>query len=547
MGGILVMIRRLQFTRFAVLLAFSVAGSLRTGTLQAAKVNPNNGNFEVSYRDFFLPTAGLNIEVTRTYNSRSNYVRGYFGMGWSSEMEGYVSFDKKDVVYFEGGGGNVIRFIPAKGKTNLWTNNVFGQQSIRRLKEGYILKTPAAKDIVFDNAGRLVKITDRNKNFYELVYNKANRPELIRDNLNNQIKIGWGTAGNFPRINLLEKGDLKARYKYSASGDLLNASGIDAVAYDYNYDDEHNLLKVKYMDGSTREIGYNKARDWVTSFKDRNGMLTKYDYRSDNLDPENKFGTVVSTASADKKTNASARYWYEFRRRADGSRYNYRAVSLIRGLASETIFTECCSTPMVISQWQAAEPKKGESSDTWMTARSTDAKRSTFFEYYPDGLLKKKTAPDGIVTLLSYDPKTEKVASVERAGRKLAYHYDPRGNLAWAFDSADNRRLDLTYDSLGRITILKEARNGPKKELRTVYFRYNPQGKPIEIKEKSAAAQGSIFISYNKEGEVLGITSAGGRAIASETDMALAQRVAITFQNLLEIVQPAGVSLSPEG
>jgi hypothetical protein len=54
-------------------------------------------------------------------------------------------------------------------------------------------------------------------------------------------------------------------------------------------------------------------------------------------------------------------------------------------------------------------------------------------------------------------------------------------------------------------------------------------------------------MKYNARGEVEGVFNAQGRALASDADMETARKVATTFQNLLEIVQPAGVTLGPEG
>src|SRR5687767_7406963 len=87
-----------------------VLGFLMTVGLVQAGVNVNNGNFYITYTDFIVYTPGLPIEVTRTYNSRSSFVPGKFGVGWSSEMDSYIKFENKDIVYFEGGGGNVLRF-----------------------------------------------------------------------------------------------------------------------------------------------------------------------------------------------------------------------------------------------------------------------------------------------------------------------------------------------------------------------------------------------------------------------------------------------------
>src|SRR5690606_5518269 len=93
-----------------------------------AGVNVNNGNFYVANTDFLLKTSGLNIDITRTYNSRSNYKAGWFGVGWSSEMEGYLKVEKGAINYFEGGGGNIVRFTPSK--KGEWTNSLYGRQTL---------------------------------------------------------------------------------------------------------------------------------------------------------------------------------------------------------------------------------------------------------------------------------------------------------------------------------------------------------------------------------------------------------------------------------
>jgi YD repeat-containing protein len=292
-------------------------------------------------------------------------------------------------------------------------------------------------------------------------------------------------------------------------------------------------------------MAYNKGKDWITKFRDQDRMVTSYDYFADNLDPENKFGTTVARRREGGNETDTSKFWYEFRRRADGSRYNHKAVTLIRGSVTETIFTECCGTPLVISQWRADETPATSSQLAWIAPKPD--KRSTSFEYFEDGLLKKKTAPDGTITALTYDAKHRKVSSVDKGGRKIQYNYDGRGNLAWAVDFSQKKRLDLTYDEKGRITIVKESLIGTKQG-RTVFFRYDAKGKPVEIKEKTfEGREGLIKLAYGADGEVSGVFNAQGRAVASADEIASAQRIAATFQGLLEVVQPAGVTLTPEG
>ncbi len=538
-----------SFSRLALGKAFALApliGILVTHQANAG-VNVNNGNFYVAYTDLYIPTAGLTLDITRTYNSRSNYVQGYFGIGWSSEIEGYIRPDGNAFTYFEGGGGNVVRFEP-KGKGQ-WHNGVFGPQVLTKEGSSFKIKTNAGKNIFLSQAtGRIIRIEDPNGNKIELDYPKGGtRPTAIKDNFGNQITVTWKDYGRFPRITGLAATSTRAVYEYNGFGNLVKASGADGIPFIYTYDDEHNMTKISYSDGSEKEMGYNKTRDWITRFKERDKSEAKYEYLSDSIDPENKFGTVVEQKLAGSKEKMVSRFWYEFKKRADGTRYNARTVTYIQGQVTETLFTECCGTPQLISQWESAEPSSRDTKQSWTVA--SGEKRTTRFEYFPDGMLKKKTQPDGSFTELAYDQKSGKVSSVAQNERKIDYKYDPKGNLAWAFDNLDNRRLDLSYDLKGRITKIRDQfRIGARSQWRDVFFRYDGAGNPVEIKEKSqAGTEGTIKFSYNPGGDVVGVTNGQGRTISSEAEVLSARQVASTFQNLLEIIRPAGVQLTPEG
>ncbi len=532
-------------------------GSICTANRAMAGVNVNNGNYYIAYRDFYLPTEGINLEVTRTYNSRSSFISGSFGIGWSTEFDGYLKIEKDKLVYFEGGGGNVVNFDKevvaeaAKGKkdaksVSVWSSKAFGLQTIKLDGDVYKLESTSGKLINFDKQGRLTRISDKNKNYVDFSYENGSL-SLIKDNFNNQLKITWGNFGSYKRITLIEKGDQKSRYEYSTNGDLVKAVGADGVSYAYEYDDEHNMTKISYADGTHRAMAYNKVKDWITRFRDIDGVVTSYDYYSDSLDPENKFGTTVVRSQEGSKDKETSRFWYEFKKRPDGSRYNARTVTLFKSQVMETIFTECCGTPAVISQWMNGEADKlPQNSQAWTTAKND--KKVTMFDYYSDGLLKKKTSPNGTITEITYDNVHKKVANIKRAGRELSYKYDSRGNLATAFDSLENKKIDLTYDLNGRITYLKEEiKEGTKLNARTVFFRYDGKGRPVEIKETSKEwGNNLIKLVYDSNGNMKEVLNSKDRSIASAGEMEAAQRIVGTFQNLLNVVQPQGVSLTPD-
>ena len=511
----------------------------------AANVNVNNGNYYVANTDFYLPTAGLNFEIARTYNSRSSYVNGYFGIGWASEIEGHIKVEANKIDYFEGGGGNIVSF--QKQKDGSWANSLYGLQTIKlQPKTGkYVLKSAVGKIFSFNKQGKMTSIRDVNGNVINIQYENG-LVSSLQDNFNNQVRVSWKTINNIPRITRVERDELKAVYSYDKLGNLTKVVDAEAVPYQYEYDDEHNMTKITYSNGEYKAMSYNKSRDWVTKYRDRSGIVTEYDYFSDSLEPENKFGTVVARYAEGSRDRQYSKFWYEFRKRADGSRYNYRSVTSVGGVVTETLFTECCGTPLVISQWRDDKQQKATKKLDWTIAKSD--KTTTSFAYYSDGLLKQKTSPDGTVTALTYDQKHKKVSSVKKGDRSIAYKYDRKGNLVTAIDANAGRTLNMKYDLQGRITVVNESiKLGKVAQAKQVFFRYDGNGRPIEIKEKSKLGEGTIQMQYGANGEVVSVLNKQGRAIASERDMATARGVFMTFQNLLEIVQPAGVTLGPEG
>lgn len=511
----------------------------------SAGVNVNNGNFYIAYTDYLQETSGIHIDVTRTYNSRSSYVKGFFGVGWSSEYEGNLTFESKNIIFNEAGGANRVIFTPEK-TPGRWSNAIYGLQTISKIKDGFVLSAASGKRFSFNVSGKMIKISDRNNNYIDLIYAEGNL-KMLKDNFNNQVTFEWQTFGDNPRVVVIRNGDKRATYSYSKTGNLEKATGSDGTVYRYDYDTEHNMTKIAYADGTYKSMTYDRVKDWITSFRDTDAIVNNYEYISDKIDPENKFGTVVARNREGSTEKEKAFFWYEFKRKPSGDKYNSRAVTLIGNTATETIFTECCGTPQAIVQWSAGDTSKLVASDLSWTKEGAN-KRRTSFEYYPDGLLKTKTSPSGVITAITYDKVHKKIASVTKSGRKVMYNYDQRGNLAWAFDSLEKRRLDLTYDVSGRITIVQEkkmAKNGS--ESRKIYFRYNAAGQPIEIKEQGAGGTtGSISMAYGDGGQVREVLNEKGRSIASDSELSSAKRIASTFQSLLEIVQPAGVSLDPE-
>ena len=155
----------------------------------------------------------------------------------------------------------------------------------------------------------------------------------------------------------------------------------------------------------------------------------------------------------------------------------------------------------------------------------------TKFEYYPGtGLPKEKDSPTENVQW-QYHPKfhgkitrflfTDKQSKTVKSSE---FEYDKeKGNLVKA-KTSDGKGILIFYDNLGRISSLIDQ------DKRKITFKYGSNSKPTEIIQDGV---GSIQVFYDKAGQIKKVDSKGGKQIAIA--------VAASFQNLLEIIKPAGI------
>ncbi len=536
-----------------------------------ANVSLKNGNFFIGYTDFVYP-GGMEPKAERVYNSKSSH-NGYFGFGWGSDYEVFlkVSADGSVVVYENGGGAQnrfsspnlnsseiakgVDAILEAKKKigglssaqmemetqrlktdaryrNDEWQrlfdknlvqprklaegtalkSNKFSYQTMKKIKTGYMRTFENGQIQTFDENGRLTRWADKNNNFINLGYDKQGFLSYIQDNFNRRMNITMNSRGKIEKV-VGDKGQTAA-YKYS--GDELSYSkDTDGNIYEYKYssNNRHNLVEIKYTDSTTLQLGYhemNKCENvkWV---KDRDGAVTQYDYTGD-CNGGLEHSTMTITKGSDGKEVSKSSYTYIERARSDGERYTYKLGTEIDGDKTETIYNECCGLPLEIT-------KNGQ---------------KTSFVYDSYGHVIKKTSPYE-VTELAYDLKAGKVSKVTKYSKSekgkgsvnwSKYQYDDKANLVYAQNSG-GKTVKIVYDHTGRIKAMVDQSK------RKLEFTYNEASRPVEIKDP---ALGAIKVEYNTSGEVKKVDSTGGRKIAAQVTSA--------FQNLLDIIRPAGVSLT---
>lgn len=534
-----------------------------------ADVSAKNGNFFLAFTDNSLP-GGFEAKIERVYNSKSDF-KGPFGFGWGNEYSVYltISADASAVVH-EYGAGAENRFSPAAfnaaelekavdeltkvaqksgllGSPDAITNyktrlkssasfrndewekfraqnkiqartlangtklqsNRFSYQYITKMDNGYIRTFDSGKVEQFDLSGRLAKISDKNGNYINFTYGKDGHLEKLIDNNNRKMFFSFDNKGFISRV---ETEDRKvSEYQYNAVGELTYSKDAGGNVYTFKYDPQHNMTEVGYSDNTKLKMEY-WGRDKLMNIKRvtaRSGSMTDYDYETDKSDKGHTRVSIVARG-ADGKALSTSKYDYYVKNKADGEEWTYKMVADLDGDRTETTYNECCSMPLVIRH-------NGE---------------ETSFEYDTKGHVKKKTTPFD-VTVLDYDlnvGKVSKVSNFAKGSNKerswSQFEYDPKGNLKFAKDSR-GRGVKLIYDEQGRIKTLFDQSG------HQITFKYDANSKPLTITDP---AVGSIVVQYSNSGEIKKVDTQGGRKIA--------QQVASSFQGLMDIIRPAGVTLS---
>ena len=516
-----------------------------------ATVDMKNANFTDEWVDLKMPATGFDLKVERTYNSRSLH-NGMFGFGWCTDLE--TKLEQQDsgaihitscgpyaatVFYPESANAKELQaYVTKLAQAHVKAGNSMSQKAFHKLVDNltqsrverenfakkYRISLPitestkfvnlAAKSDeivkrggqwirsfgsgqrdIFDSKGNLVEKRDTNGNFLKYTY-RANELQQVQNQAGQRLSFFYTPNAKVAKIS--GPNDLLVEYKYRKS-DMIYVKNAWKNEYSYEVDNLHNITKISYPDKTTREIQYDTKKDWVIGFKDREGCTESYDFDVEN---NQRYSTSLVKKCKGKVVNQSKfDFWYE----TSPTRGSYLAKvrTSINGKVKETQYHPEFGRPVV-------EIENG---------------RKQSFSYYPDGTVKTKTE-NGTTSKFTYDKDSGKVSSVVVGNLKSSFRYDKRGNLIYASNSK-GQKVKLEYDKSGRIVGLMDHAK------RIVRIQYNEKiGKPSRIERPGL---GDIVVRYDRNGEITKVDSQAGPSVAVQ--------VASTFNNLLEIVKPAGVEL----
>lgn len=509
-------------------------------SIALAGVNTKNGDFFISYADVTQNSAGHELNINRTYNSKSSYT-GWFGYGWASIYETHlVVMPDGAVVVHEQGGGRENYYYPKDNskfqagvekivaaavaqekldaeatadlrkklladedarqkyvlkygiKTELHDGEVAQADQcsfITRVKDEYRRTKCDSSNLFgdgtdyFDLNGRLIR--NENEGYKFTIHYSGNQPDRIEDSLGQKLYLLWNASGQIKKVST-GTGAPILTYAYSEPGNLTMSNEIGGNEYKYEYDSNHNMTQIGYLDNTSKLMEYNDKSE-ITSVTEPNGSKTTYDYRDDPSNPSMHYW--VTTTSIDQYGNKNSQ----------------------------------------VQEYKLGTDVAGVEKYAGLVTTQGDAKKDVIMD--EQGRVKRVNNSDGSFSEFTYHPKFNKVSSVLNNDGKTDYKYNQDGSLI-RVENSQGQIITLEYQAKKLISKIVEIKKSDKNAKRELKFKYNAAGKPIQIK---LLGKGTINVQYDSKGEIADVSSKQGAAVALD--------VTDAFQTLLEVVKVGGVEM----
>lgn len=282
--------------RFLLILATGVFLLAVLSGPAVGMVDMKNANYSDSWTDVEVElTPDALFDIERTYNSRSLH-DGMFGFGWCSELETtFTMGGEGEIVVTVCGSGLRETFYPASagegGSKRYYNRSKSGFIDVK--PDGYEWTTsvglrqknrgmgcpPSYRAVRrYDNLWRTVAVTIRGIGGYHVTYHGGKREvDQVTFDTGEVLSFQYYSNGKVAKIESNKNGK-GSEYRYSRDGDLIRVKNWWGNTYSYMYDGWHNLTRIDLPDHTYKALTYDVERDWVMSFRNRDGCLEEYQY-----------------------------------------------------------------------------------------------------------------------------------------------------------------------------------------------------------------------------------------------------------------------------
>jgi len=532
----------------------------------ADPVNTESGDLYESYTDINVPGRGMNLDVTRSYNSLNADTSSPFGYGWTSNLGMSLSESDDDtVVTISDETGSQVIFT-LNGDT--WTAPAFNSSTLSESDGTWTYTRWDGDTFEFNSSGDITSESDRNGNTTRLAYTDGELTS-VTDASGRSLTLTWDD-GYITEIT--DPADQTVSYSYNGSGDLVEVTNQAGGHTYYTYDDSNDLLTVEGPDGNTTTNTYNdsgqvltqtdpmghettfsysepETNETATLVTDPDGNETYFLYDEGLLMDETKaYGTdeaALTTYSYDPVTVAVAT---ETDPDSDTTSYTYdqsgNVLTETDPDGNTTFYTyNSFNEPLTITNAAGVTTTntydgEGNLLSTSTPLVGTDDSQETTYSYSDDdqpGLPTSVTNPDGNTTAYTYDSYGDLASSTNAAGDETTYTYndlgekltmvspkgnvtdgdpsdytttytyDPLGDLLTTTDPDGNETIN-TYDADGNLVSTTQP-SGDE-----TVTTYNADGEPTEVQSKDSGgtALRTTHTGYDDDGNVTSTTDGNG-------------------------------------
>ncbi len=484
-----------------------------------------SGNFFHKTEDLFISAPGLDLDITRSYNSLDRR-NGPLGRGW------VFTYDQRLIETTDGISlfaicrqGTGMRERYSRNPDGSYTGPGDIPEVVQKLPDGSF--TVTSKDGVvrrMDASGKLVAVSDRHGNTVSFDYDAAGFLNQVTGPAGRALILTKGPNGKI--VSVTDPAARVFRYDYDANANLTAVSDPAGNRTVYVYDSRDRLVQIIDPRGNTiQQVSYDaegrvasfreQAEIWAVQYSPNQKRTTKRDSSGNTWTLiYNDNGNVVQRLDPfGFPTN--------FAYTAD---FNIAAITDPNG--GTTQFTYDAKGNLLTRTDALGNASQFTyETDFNQVATATDALgRVTTFAYDARGNLVSITDPLGQVSRFTYDAPGNLTTTTDPLGNQSTLSYDSFGNLV-AINGPLGNTTTLTYDLLGNIISITDPLG------RVTTFEYDANqilNRPVRVIDPAGGVTESV---YDASGNLLSIEDANGNLTLFGYD---------AFNRLNSLINPLG-------
>jgi len=413
----------------------------------ADPVNSRTGAFTTAVDDLSTPGTGVAFAWGRSYTSADPTV-GRLGPGWTDSYSASLAVQGNGDVLLHGEDGQQLYYTLQGGS---FVGAPGSLSTLSSVAGGYKLVRTDQVEYLFDTAGRLTSMKDRNAQGITFAYDGAGKLTTITDAASRQVTVSYNASNLVSQVSTPDGRSVSYAY---TSGRLTSVTDVRGKVWTYTYEAGGRLATIidplnhtqvtNVYDANGRVQSQTDAVSETTTFAwdqateiatvtDARNNLWKHDYDASviakEIDPLNN----VTQLGHDADLNESA----------------------VTGPTSETTTMTYDAAGNLLTA--TAPPSLGSAQKTFVyNARNdptqiTDARsKVTSYTYDASGNTQTVTQDGTQVGSYTYDSGGRVLTFTDGNSKTTTSTYDANGNLASSTDPLGNKTT-YTYDGTGRV------------------------------------------------------------------------------------------------